>query len=255
VTRQRQIRSLQPVNLPVSPASIIRDEVSLPVGYVEPTWAIDLIGEWKKSDALFEVGAYPTQSLLLRGPSGTGKTTSARWIAQQLKLPIFSMSIASTIESYMGASGRNIDAAIRYGLSTPCVLLMDEIDSIAASRKEKRSDVGEIWRITNSLIQSLDSWHAAPGKSLLVATTNMMDGSIDSAVHRRFELQVIVPLPTSSELSKLAGIPWPEELHISQADCRRMILQAKRASVMTGGDYSLILMSMCSNLQTEELAF
>ena len=252
---RQTVKTMKLTELPTPPDAIIRDEINLPIGYIQPIWAIDLVGEWKKSDDLFKVGAYPTQSLILRGPSGTGKTTSARWIAQQLKLPLFSMSIASTVDSFMGSTGKNIDAAIRYGLQNPCILLMDEIDSISASRQEKKSDVGEIWRVTNSLIQSLDAWHAAPHKSLLVATTNMMDNSIDSAVHRRFELQVLVPLPTSQELSRIAGVPWPEDLRISQADCRRMVLQAKRAAVMSGGEYSLILMAMCANAQNVEVAF
>lgn len=252
---RKTVRTMQLLQLPTPPAAIIRDEINLPVGYIHPTWAIDLVGEWKKSEELLKVGAFPTQSLLLRGPSGTGKTTSARWIAQQLKLPLFSMSIASTIASFLGETGKNIEAVIRYGLTTPCVILMDEIDSIAASREVKKSDVGEIWRITNSLIQSLDAWHAAPHRSLLIATTNMMDNSIDSAVHRRFELQFSVPLPSSQELSRIAGVPWPEDLRISQADCRRMVLQAKRASVMTGGEYSLILMAMCTNAQAGDLPF
>jgi AAA+ superfamily predicted ATPase len=244
VSPARQVRQMQPVSLPVAPMSIMRDEVPLPDRYIHPLWAADLVGEWGKAKELFAVDAYPTQSLLLRGPSGVGKSTSARWIAGKLGLPLFSMQLSSTIDSYMGSTSKNIAAGITYAMNNPVVLLMDEVDSIAASRLKKNSDVGEIWRITNAFIQSLDLWHSTPRKSLLIATTNMMDQSIDSAIQRRFELQVDIALPPAAELSKMSGIIWPQELQVSQAVCRRMILQAKRRAVMTGANYEMTLMAM-----------
>lgn len=249
MSKQKVVRELQPTSLPSAPISLMRDAVSLPKNYVEPAWAKDLIEEWKRKEDLFAVDAYPTQSILIKGPSGTGKTTSARWIAQQLRLPLFCLSIATAIDSYMGSTGKNIDSAIQYGLDNPVIVLMDEVDSISASRMQKNSDVGEIWRITNSFIQSLDRWHASPGKSLLIATTNMVDDSIDSAIQRRFELQVLTSLPDEKELSRIAGIPWPSGFQVSQAECRRLVLQAKRRSVMTNASYELVLMALISSLQ------
>ena len=213
---------------------------------------MDIMAEWKRRDALLKAGAYPTQSVLLRGPSGTGKSTAARWMAQELGLPLYVMSIASTIESYMGSTGKNVDAALRYAMEKKCVILLDEMDSIAASRLAKHSDVGEIWRITNSFIQGLDTWHSMPRESLMVATTNMMDGSIDNAVGRRFELQITLTMPDSRELSRIAGVPWPVECIVSQAECARMVLHARRQSVMRDMDYSICLMALISTVMVAE---
>jgi SpoVK/Ycf46/Vps4 family AAA+-type ATPase len=243
-TGGRQVQTLQP--LPTPPACLLRDELGLPERYVAPGWAVEIVAEWKKAEELREVGAYPTQSALVSGPSGVGKTTASRWIAKELGLPAFSLSLASAIESYMGATGANLDKAIRFGLQTPIILVMDELDSVAANRAAKSNDVGEVWRITNTMIQALDHWHSTERKSFLVASTNMPE-SVDSAIRRRFEREVIVDYPDSRELSKIAGVALPAGLRISHAALRRIVLQARRASVMQGADYALTVMAMVSN--------
>jgi AAA+ superfamily predicted ATPase len=237
---------MQPVSLPIAPIILIKEEIPLPDRYIEPLWARELVREWAKREELLAVGAYPTQSILLRGPSGVGKTTSARWISEKLSMALFSMSMARTIDSYMGKTGSNIEAALRYGIDSPVIILVDEIDAIAANRSQKHSDVGEIWRITNTFIQEMDRWHQSPRKSLLIATTNMGNSDIDPAIQRRFELQVEIPLPTAKELSRLSGIVWPEEFIVSHAVCRRMVLQAKRRSVLDDANYELTLGAMIS---------
>lgn len=242
----KEVQLLQP--LPMAPNCLLRDELPLPDKYAPPYWAEEVVGEWKKAPELRAVGAYPTQSAMVSGPSGVGKTTASRWIAKQLGLPVFSLSLASAVESFMGATGSNLDRAIRYGISAPMLLIIDELDSVAANRSAKSNDVGEIWRITNTLIQALDHWHATERSSFLMATTNMPE-SVDSAIRRRFEREVNVELPSSVELSKMSGVALPSTLRMSHAAMRRIILQAKRASVMQGADYALTVMAMVSNME------
>lgn len=242
----KQVQMLQP--LPVPPNCLLRDELPLPDGYAAPAWAFELVDEWKMAQELRDVGAYPTQSAMVSGPSGVGKTTASRWIAKELGLPVYSLSLASAIESFMGATGSNLDKAIRYGVSFPMVLVMDELDSVAANRGAKQNDVGEIWRITNTLIQALDHWHSAERSSFLLATTNMPE-SVDSAIRRRFEREVVVELPDSREISQMAKVALPPTVRMSHAAARRMILQAKRASVMQGADYELTVLAMVANME------
>lgn len=246
-TGGREVKLLQP--LPTPPNCLLRDELPLPERYVAPSWAEEVVGEWKKSEELRAVGAYPTQSAMVSGPSGVGKTTASRWIAKQLGLPVFSLSLASAVESFMGATGSNLDRAIRYGVSFPMLLIMDELDSVAANRSAKQNDVGEIWRITNTLIQALDHWHAIERSSFLMATTNMPE-SVDSAIRRRFEIEVSVELPSSVDLSKMAGVALPASFRASHATMRRIILQARRASVMQNADYALTVLAMVSNMES-----
>lgn len=245
-TGGKSVQMLQP--LPMAPNCLLRDELGLPERYVAPDWAEEVVAEWKKSAELRAAGAYPTQSALVSGPSGVGKTTASRWIAKQLGLPVYSLSLASAVESFMGATGSNLDKAIRFGVSHPMLLIMDELDSVAASRASKQNDVGEIWRITNTLIQALDHWHSVERGSFLMATTNMPE-SVDSAIRRRFEREVCVEYPDSRELSKIAGVALPAGLRMSHAALRRIVLQARRASVMQGADYALTVMGMVSNME------
>lgn len=248
----RQVQMLEPI--PMAPNCLAKDELPLPPNYVPPYWAKNIVAEWERAAELKAAGAYPTQSALVSGPSGVGKTTASRWMAKQLKLPVYSLSLASAIESYMGVTGANLDRAIRFGIATPCLLIMDEIDSVAGSRSAKQNDVGEIWRITNTLIQSIDLWHAIDRPSFLMATTNMPE-SVDSAIRRRFECEVLVELPTIQELSKMSGVALPETARMSHAAMRRIMLQARRASVMNGADYSLTVMGMVSNATAIDLPF
>jgi len=233
---------MTPVSLPVMPLCLIRDEIPLPPNYQPPEWTQDLLTEWRHDKQLKAVNAYPTQSVLLQGPSGVGKSTAARYIAGQLGLPMVSMMLFTAIESYMGSTDKNIETAIRYAKSVPCVLLMDELDSVSAARDAKSNDVGEIWRITNTFIQLLDGWHGQQQSSLLIGTTNMAH-SIDGAIRRRFELEVLVPMPTTLELSRIAGVPVPDYCRLSHAEMHKLVLQAKRSSVIHGTDYAITILS------------
>jgi AAA+ superfamily predicted ATPase len=236
-------KSIQPMeSLPPLPLCLIKDEIELPDRYQPCEWADDLVSEWKAEEKLAAVGAYPTSSVLLIGPSGVGKTTSARWIARQLRMPVFAMLLSTAIDSYLGATGKSIESAVRYAMTVRGVLLLDELDAVAASRQSK-NDLGEIWRITNTFIQILDHWHGQRRNSLIVGTTNMAD-SIDSAIRRRFELEVSIPLPNTKELSNIAGVPIPDNCQMSHAEMRRAVLQAKRQSVLRGTDYQLTLMRL-----------
>lgn len=240
------IRQLQPLmQFPSMPATLLRDEIPLPLNYQVPTWADRVQQEWKHYEQLEAAGAWPTQSICIYGPSGVGKSVAARWIAHSLGLPMVTMLLSTAIESFMGATGTNINNAVKFATDTPVVLLMDEIDAVASSRGS-RQDHGEAWRITNTIIQVLDHWHGSPRKSLLVATTNVID-SVDEAIRQRFELQVEVPMPTTRELSTLAAVALPADYRGSYRELNSLILRAKRESIVRGGDYASTLLHLIAS--------
>lgn len=149
------------------------------------------VEERKKSNLLLEKGLTPPASIALVGPPGTGKTTIARWIASELSLPLFVLNLASVITSYLGQTGHNIYLALGRAKIEPCVLLLDEFDSIASLRTIE-GDVGEMRRIVAVLLKEIEEW---PSHGVIVAASNIPD-MIDQAFTRRFSRWVKLDIPT-----------------------------------------------------------
>ncbi|CAM6006441.1 unnamed protein product [Sphagnum balticum] len=241
----RHVKTIQPImalSVPM-PVCLMDTPIRLPQNYVAPDWCAEILEEWRMEKQLLAAGTFPTQSVLLQGPSGVGKSTAAMWVAQQLNKPLVTMRLSETIDSYMGSTGSNIAAALKYTITTGAILLIDEIDCISADRSAKDKDVGEIWRITNTFIQGLDDWHSQARRSLIIATTNMAE-CIDGAIRRRFELEAEMGFPQHVEICKIAGVALPEGLQISHANLRKLIVRAKRQSVLKGVDYALTLLGL-----------
>jgi adenylate kinase family enzyme len=155
-----------------------------------------LLREWQEAPRLRKAGLEPLSSAIFTGPPGVGKTHSARWIAAQLALPMFSLDLTAVMSSRLGQSGANLRAALDFAKKQPSVLFLDEIDSIAKKRGDE-SDVGELKRLVTIMLQELDDW---PSTSLLLAATNHPE-LVDRALWRRFDLEVSFPMPSEDEVT------------------------------------------------------
>lgn len=142
----------------------------------------NVLREWESVDMLLQEGLAPARMLLFCGAPGVGKTLAAHWLAQELGLPLLTLNLATVMSSFLGKTGNNVRAVFDYAAQTPCVLLLDEFDAIA-KRRDDDTDVGELKRLVNVLLQSLDDW---PANALLIAATNHGD-LLDPAVWRRFD--------------------------------------------------------------------
>jgi SpoVK/Ycf46/Vps4 family AAA+-type ATPase len=160
--------------------------------------------ERREPERLLAEGFQPPGSVLLTGDPGTGKTILARWLAQELSLPLVSLDLATSISSFLGKTGFNLRRILDYARSRPCVLLLDEFDAVA-KRRDDESELGELKRIVNVLLKELEDW---PLRSVLIAATNH-PGLLDPAVRRRFDLVLDLPLPGPDErleiMSRAAG--------------------------------------------------
>lgn len=170
-------------------------EVTAPVLTPGVRRSIDLIVAEHASPArLHEFGLTPSRAVLFTGPPGVGKTLTASFIASELHLPLITLNLASIMSSLMGQTGKNLQDVLNRAASEACVLFLDEFDALAKSRVDA-SDVGEVKRLVNVVLQQLDQW---PPGGLLIAATNHPQ-LLDPAVHRRFDTTVEFLLPGFEE--------------------------------------------------------
>ena len=149
-----------------------------------------IIEEWANFDALAEIDVRPSKTCLIYGAPGTGKTRLALWIAQQLDLPVVLVKLDGLVSSFLGTTARNIGNLFAFANRHRCILLLDEFDAIAKVRDDPQ-EVGEIKRVVNALLQNLD---VRRDVGFTIGITNHPK-LLDSAVWRRFEVQLEIPNP------------------------------------------------------------
>lgn len=145
---------------------------------------------------LMEMGIPYLNAILLTGISGTGKTTFGRYVAYKLGLPFLYINFSYLIDSYMGKTSQNLRNIFDFARMNKCLLMLDEIDCIAQSRKgASEGSTREFNNTTISLLQELDK---IQNDSIIIGATNIPD-AIDPAVMRRFAIHHEVLPPTTNE--------------------------------------------------------
>ena len=164
-----------------------------------------ILREHDARETLANHGLTPRRKLLLSGPPGTGKTTTAAVLAGELGLPLFTIMLDGVITKYMGETAAKLRLIFDAVQSVRGVYLFDEVDALATSRGAD-NDIGEARRMLNSLLQFLDE--DASG-SILIAATNH-PGLLDSAIFRRFDAALVYQHPTSSEIEQVLRANLPQ---------------------------------------------
>lgn len=200
-----------------------------------------IVAEHLDADRLGKAGLAPVRTGLFIGPPGVGKTMAAHWIASRLSRPLIVLDLATSISSFLGKSGQNLRALLDFGKEFECVLMLDEVDAIAKRRSDD-TDLGELKRLVNVLLQELDGW---PDGSLLLAATNHPD-LLDPAVWRRFDSVVEFGLPAMEQrveyFTVLGDFMGPQLVNLSAqateglnfADIANLIKRAKKTAVLGG---------------------
>lgn len=155
--------------------------------------------EYLARERLAHHGLKPRKKILLHGPSGCGKSMAAERLAWDLGLPFYKVRFDTIISSYLGESASNLQSLFESLEDFPCVLLLDEFDIIGKKRNLSSNDVGEIHRIVNILLGLLEEYD---GEAILVCTTNL-EGSLDSALYRRFDDFIELSRPGEKEIVDL----------------------------------------------------
>lgn len=205
---------------------------------------VRLVAERQQLDVLLQSDLEPTRTVLLTGPPGVGKTLTAKWIAHQLEVPMLILDLSSVMSSYLGRTGSNIRRVLDHAKTFRCVLLLDELDSVA-KRRDDTEEIGELKRLVTVLIQQIDDW---PSDNLLIAATNH-SSLLDPAIWRRFEELVVFDLPSQVSVRNFLHTllcsyiedsdSWSDALSIvfsgySFGEIEHKILGARRAAVIHG---------------------
>ena len=158
----------------------------------------DFLKERSMIPQFLQAGIVPPNSLLLSGQPGVGKTYIAHWISSQLKLPLVTLDLATSISSYLGRSGQNIRSIFEYAKAQPAVLFLDELDAIA-KRRDDSGDLGELKRLVNVLLKEIEDY---PTTSIIIGATNHPE-LLDKAIWRRFDRSLTIQMPEFSERKDL----------------------------------------------------
>jgi SpoVK/Ycf46/Vps4 family AAA+-type ATPase len=155
--------------------------------------------------------------LVLHGPPGTGKTTLARGLAQQLapylrgkRARIIEVSPHGLMRAEHGQSqqkvmellGHHIPALAEDGV--PTVVLLDEVESMAVARSEASlaANPADVHRATDAVLTALDD-NAAKHAHLLVVATSNFTGALDAAFISRADLALEIPPPNASAATEI----------------------------------------------------
>ncbi|MDF5720746.1 MAG: AAA family ATPase [Rhizonema sp. PD37] len=145
------------------------------------------------------------KGILLWGPPGTGKTMLAKAVASQARANFICVNGPELLSKWVGASEQAVrELFAKARLAAPCVIFIDEIDTLAPARGRYSGDSGVSDRVVGQLLTELDGLHTG-ANILLIAATNRLD-AIDPAILRagRLDLQLLVDLPNlESRLSIL----------------------------------------------------
>lgn len=186
-----------------------------------------IVREHRERGLLAGQGLYPRRKLLLSGPPGTGKTTTAAAIAGELGLPLFTVLLDGVITKFMGETAAKLRIVFDAMTSARGVYFFDEVDALA-TRRGAENDIGEARRMLNSFLQFLDEDTSG---SLILAATNHQE-LLDRAIFRRFDATIRYDLPEPDHVRRiltqrlprfdLAGFDWDgicrAAIGLSQAD-------------------------------------
>lgn len=188
-----------------------------------------------------EIGASMPKGALLVGPPGTGKTLLAKAVAGEAEVPFFSISGSEFVEMFVGMGAAKVrDLFKQANEKAPCIVFIDEIDTIGKKRDSGSFTGGndEREQTLNQLLTEMDGFDGSKGVVILAAT-NRPD-SLDPALLRpgRFDRRIPVELPDLKGREEILKV---HARKIKIADSVRFDDIAKAAAGASGAELANIV--------------
>ena len=173
---------------------------------------VDFLKNRKKYEKL---GAVVPKGAILHGPPGTGKTLLAKACAKEAGVPFIHCSGSDFIGMYAGVGSKRVRNLFSKAKKlAPCIVFIDEIDSIAISRTNGASPDGhsqsinnEYNQVINALLAEMDGFKTSKKPVVVLAATNRVE-SLDKAIMRpgRLDKKIAVGLPDIAGRSKIFNV-------------------------------------------------
>ena len=168
----------------------------------------EIVSFLKNPQILIDLGAITPKGVLLVGPPGTGKTLLARAIAGEANVPFFSISASEFVEMFVGVGASRVRELFKSAKAkSPCIVFIDEIDSIG---RQRGAGIGggndEREQTLNQLLTEMDGFASNNGV-IVIAATNRPD-VLDRALTRpgRFDRRIDISLPDRNARFKILSV-------------------------------------------------
>ncbi|KAJ2262352.1 Vacuolar protein sorting-associated protein 4 [Coemansia sp. RSA 376] len=190
-----------------------------------------------KFPQLFTGKRTPWRGILLYGPPGTGKSYLAKAVATEADSTFYAVSSSDLVSKWMGESERlvkNLFAMARE--NKPSIIFIDEVDSLCGTRGEGESEASR--RIKTEFLVQMNGVGNDDTGVLVLGATNI-PWALDSAIRRRFEKRIYIPLPDAAARARMF------QLHIGNTPCtltqRDYKMLAERTDGYSGSDIAVIV--------------
>lgn len=200
----------------------------------------EIVDFLKDPSRFTELGAKIPRGALLIGPPGTGKTLLAKAVAGEAGVPFFSISASEFVEMFVGVGASRVrDLFSEAKKNAPCIIFIDEIDSVGRQRNQGMGmGNDEREQTINQLLTEMDGFDGNSGVIVLAATN--IPEVLDKALTRpgRFDRQIRVTLPDKKGRVQILkvhsrGKPLAEDVDLEEV--------AKRCMGMSGADLQNVL--------------
>jgi hypothetical protein len=186
---------------------------------------------------------YPGVRALFIGPSGTGKTLAAGWLATKLGIPLYRVDLASVTSKYIGETEKNLAQLLARAEASEVVLLFDEADSLFGKRTDVKEANDRFANAqTNYLLQRIESFD---GITLLTSNSR---ARFDTAFSRRLDMIIDFPAPGPEERRSL----WQSHLGENHSLAQKELNHLSATADLCGGHIRNVVLT-ASVLAHEEM--